>query len=164
MNNPFVISRLMDAPRERVWKAWTEPGQLKQWWGPKGFTVHTCKVDLKPGGIFLYGMKAPDGSDVWGKFTYREIDAPEKLVFIVSFSDPQGGVTRHPWMENWPLQTLSTVTFEQVGGKTKVTVQWSPHEASDAERRSFEEGKSSMQQGWSGTFEQFTGYLKRAKA
>ena len=74
----------MDAPRERVWKAWTEPAQLKQWWGPKGFKVHTCKVDLKPGGIFLYGMQAPDGSDVWGKFTYREIKAPEKLVFIVS--------------------------------------------------------------------------------
>jgi len=154
----------MDAPRERVWKAWTEPAQLKQWWGPKGFKVHTCKVDLKPGGIFLYGMQAPDGSDVWGKFTYREIKAPEKLVFIVSFSDPQGGVTRHPGNENWPLQTMSTVTFEQVGGKTKVTVQWSPHEASDAERKSFEDGKASMQQGWSGTFEQFADYLKRTKA
>jgi uncharacterized protein YndB with AHSA1/START domain len=161
---PFVISRLFDAPRERVWKAWTEPAQLKQWWGPKGFKVHTCKVDLKPGGIFLYGMKAADGSDVWGRFTYREIKAPEKLVFIVSFSDPQGGVSRHPWMESWPLHTMSTVTFEQLNGKTKVTVQWTPYEASEAERRTFDEGKSSMQQGWSGTFEQFTDYLNKAKA
>ena len=73
-------------------------------------------------------------------------------------------MTRHPGNENWPLQTMSTVTFEQVGGKTKVTVQWSPHEASDAERKSFEDGKASMQQGWSGTFEQFADYLKRTKA
>jgi uncharacterized protein YndB with AHSA1/START domain len=154
----------MDAPRERVWKAWTEPAQLKQWWGPKGFKVHTCKVDLKPGGIFLYGMKAPDGSDTWGRFTYREIKAPERLVFIVSFSDPKGGVTRHPGIENWPLHIMSTVTFEAQGQKTKVTVQWTPHEAAEAERKTFEEGKPSMQQGWTGTLEQFADYLKKAKA
>ena len=164
MSAPFVISRVFDAPRERVWRAWTEAQQLKQWWGPKGFKVHTCKVDLRPGGVFLYGMKAPDGSDTWGKFTYREIKAPEKLVFIVSFSDPKGGVTRHPHMEDWPLQTLSTVTFEQVDRKTKVTVQWSPHEATEAERKTFEDGKPSMQQGWSGTFEQFTDYLMKGLA
>lgn len=164
MSAPFLISRTFDAPRERVWKAWTDAGQLRQWWGPKGFKVHSCKVDLRPGGTFLYGLKAPDGSEVWGKFTYREIRAPEKLVFIVSFSDPKGGVTRHPWTEEWPLQTLSEVTFEQIGGKTKVTVQWTPHEATDAERKAFEDGKPSMEQGWGGTFEQFGDYLGRAKA
>src|ERR1700687_1183189 len=82
---PFVIDRVFDAPRDKLWKAWTEAERLKKWWGPAGFIVHTCKVDLRPGGVFLYGMKAPDGSDMWGKFTYREITAPKKLVFIVSF-------------------------------------------------------------------------------
>ena len=114
---PFEISRVFDAPRAKVWQAWTEPARLKQWWGPKGFTVHTCKVDLRPGGTFLYGMKAPDGSDVWGKFVYREIKAPEKLVFVVSFSDPQGGVTRHPSSPGWPQYILSTVEFSEVSGK-----------------------------------------------
>jgi uncharacterized protein YndB with AHSA1/START domain len=161
---PFLISRSFDAPRDRVWKAWTDPEQLRHWWGPKGFKVHTCKVELRPGGTFLYGMKAPDGSDTWGRFIYREISAPEKLVFIVSFSDPAGGVTRHPWTENWPLHIMSTVTFEAQGNRTKVTVQWTPHEASEAERKAFEEGKPSMQQGWSGTLEQFTDYLQRARA
>ena len=99
---PFEISRVYDAPRAKVWQAWTEPSRLKHWWGPRGFKVHTCKVDLRPGGVFLYGMKAPDGSDTWGKFVYREIKAPEKLVFVVSFSDPQGGVTRHPSSPDWP--------------------------------------------------------------
>jgi uncharacterized protein YndB with AHSA1/START domain len=108
-------------------------------------------------------MTAPDGSDMWGKFTYREIEAPKKLVFIVSFSDPKGGVTRHPGMESWPLQTLSTVSFEEQGkNKTKVSVQWTPHEATEAERKTFDEGRDSMKQGWTGTMDQFADYLKRA--
>jgi uncharacterized protein YndB with AHSA1/START domain len=162
-SEPFVTSRVFDAPRDRVWKSWTEAERLKQWWGPAGFTVHTCKVDLRPGGIFHYGMKAPDGSDMWGKFTYREIDAPKRLVFIVSFSDPKGGVTRHPGSANWPLETLSTATFEERGGKTKVTVQWIPHDTStELERKTFEEGRDGMKQGWTGTMDQFAGYLAKA--
>lgn len=159
---PFVITRVFDAPRERVWQAWTEEERLKQWWGPAGFTTHTCKVDLRPGGTFHYGMKAPDGTEVWGRFVYREIVAPEKLVFIVSFSDPGRGVTRHPWSANWPLEILSTVTFEEQGGKTKVTVQWVPHDATDLERKTFDEGRDSMNQGWGGTLGQLGDYLKKA--
>jgi uncharacterized protein YndB with AHSA1/START domain len=158
----FVITREFDAPRQRVWKAWTEAERLKQWWGPAGFKVHTCKVDLRPGGVFLYGMKAPDGSDMWGKFVYREIVAPERLVFIVSFSDPKGGVTRHPSSPDWPLEMLSTVTFREQGGKTKITVQWLPHDSStELERKTFEEGRPSMHQGWTGTLDQFADYLKK---
>lgn len=160
---PFEISRVFDAPRDRVWKAWTEAERLKHWWGPAGFKVHTCKVDLRPGGSFLYGMTAPDGSEMWGKFAYREIKAPEKLVFMNSFSDATGGVTRHPWSPNWPLQLRSTVTFEeQPGSKTKVTVQWIPaDDSSDIERKTFDEGRASMTQGWGGTMDQFAGYLAK---
>ncbi|MGQ0655672.1 MAG: SRPBCC family protein [Betaproteobacteria bacterium] len=157
---PFEITRVVDAPRERVWKAWTEAERLKQWWGPKGFKVHTCKVDLRPAGVFLYGMESPDGADMWGKFVDRKIEAPRRLEFIVSFSDPKGGVTRHPWSPGWPLEILSTVSFEEQGpGKTRVTVQWSPHNATEEERKTFDEGRASMQQGWGGTFDQFADYL-----
>jgi uncharacterized protein YndB with AHSA1/START domain len=174
---PFTISRVFDAPRGEVWKAWTEAERLKKWWGPAGFKVHTCKVDLRPGGIFLYGMTAPDGSDMWGKMAYREIEAPKKLVFINSFSDPKGGVTRHPWHQTWPLEMLSTITFDEVGsspkeqrsspkeqgaGKTKVTVHWVPAESSsELECRTFDEGRDSMKQGWGGTMNQLTDHLKR---
>ena len=158
----FVISRVFDAPSERVWKAWTDAAELKKWWGPQGFKLHTCKVDLRPGGVFHYGMTAPDGTEVWGKFTYRSIEAPKKLLFVVSFSDPKGGVTRHPWSPGWPLQILSTVEFEaQEPRKTKVTVTWLPHEASDSERKTFEEGRESMKQGWGGTLDHLTGYLEK---
>ena len=157
---PFEISRLYDAPRQKVWQAWTEPARLKHWWGPRGFKVHTCKVDLRPGGTFLYGMNAPDGSDMWGKFVYREIKAPEKLVFVVSFSDAQGGVTRHPSSPGWPRYILSTVQFDPQGSKTRVSISWLPHDASDEERRIFEAGRPSMTQGWGGTLDQLEAYLK----
>lgn len=158
---PFEISRVFNASRDKVWKAWTEPERLKHWWGPRGFKVHTCKVDLRPGGMFLYGMTGPDGKDMWGRFIYREIVPPKKLVFIVSFSDPQGGVTRHPMSPGWPQHILSTVNFEEQGGKTKVSIHWTPHEATEAERKVFEEGRASMQQGWGGTLDQLTAYLEK---
>jgi uncharacterized protein YndB with AHSA1/START domain len=159
---PFVISREFDAPRDLVWKTWTEGARLKQWWGPKDFVVHTCKVDLKPGGLFLYGMTAPDGSDMWGRFQYLEVDAPKKLVFILSFSDPAGGISRHPWHMAWPLQMLSSVTFESMGSRTMVTVQSEPHEAGAEEARTFYDGRDSMKQGWTGTFEKLQDHLASA--
>jgi len=155
----FVISRVFDAPRNLVWKLWTEEKHLKHWWGPKGVTLPSLKVDLRPGGRMHYCMRWPDGSEHWGRFVYREIVAPERLVFVVSFSDPAGGVTRQPWSATWPLQWLSTVTFAEQGGKTLVTVKWIPIEATELERKTFTEGRQSMQQGWTGTFEQLADYL-----
>jgi len=162
MSAPFVISRVFDAPRDKVWKAWTEVERLKQWWGPKGFVVTHCKVDLRPGGIMHYCLRTPDGNEMWGKFAYREIVKPERLVWINSFSDKEGGTTIHPMSPDWPREMLTKVTFEEQGGKTKVTVQWTPVDAStEVERKTFEDGRGSMQQGWTGTFEQFEQYLAR---
>ncbi|MBI2752000.1 MAG: SRPBCC domain-containing protein [Betaproteobacteria bacterium] len=155
----FAISRVFDAPRDLVWKAWTEPERLKYWWGPKGFKIISCTVDLRPGGVFHYGMRTPEGQEMWGKFIYREIVRPERLVFVVSFSDEKLGVARHPWNPSWPLEMLSTVTFEAQGARTKITVQWVPHNATEIERKTFDEGRPSMQQGWTGTLDQFAAYL-----
>lgn len=161
-NQDFVITRIFDAPRDLVWKAFTDPQHMKQWWGPKGFTVIASKMDLRPGGTYHYGMKAPDGSAMWGKFVYREVVAPERMVFINSFSDEAGGITRHPMAPTWPLEMLSTFTFEEApGGKTKLTIRWSPHNATDEERKTFDAGHDSMRQGWGGTLEQLTAYLAK---
>src|SRR3989442_15624771 len=92
----FTMSRVFDAPRDLVWKAFTEPERMKEWWGPKGFTVIASKMDLRPGGTYHYGMRAPNGSAMWGKFVFREIPAPERVVLINLFSDEARGVTRHP--------------------------------------------------------------------
>jgi uncharacterized protein YndB with AHSA1/START domain len=157
---PFVIARLLDAPRDKVWRAWTEVEHLRQWWGPKGFAVTHCTVDLRPGGLMHYCLRMPDGNEMWGKFVYREIVKPERLVWINSFSDKNGGTTVHPMSADWPREMLTKVTFEEQGRKTKVTVQWVPVDASTAiERKTFDEGRDSMQQGWTGTFEQLESYL-----
>ena len=164
MAGEFVMSRVFDAPRDLIWKCFTEPERLKQWWGPKGFKVLASKMDLRPGGSYHYGMQTPNGQAMWGKFVYREVVPQERMVFINSFSDEEGGITRHPGNENWPLEMLSILTFEEMpGGKTKFTVTWAPYNATEEERKTFDSNRQSMLQGWGGTMEQLEVYLARAK-
>lgn len=163
-NKEFVISRVLDAPRDLVWKIWTEAGHMKRWWGPKGFKVLVSKMDLNQGGTFHYCLEGPDKSKMWGKFVFREITVPERMVFISSFSDENGGVTRHPMHMSWPLELMSTILFEEVNGKTKVTVKWSTHAATAAEQKTFDDNHTSMNMGWTGTFEQLEAYLATIKS
>ncbi|HUJ44413.1 MAG TPA: SRPBCC domain-containing protein [Opitutaceae bacterium] len=160
----FVLTRTFAAPRALVWRAWTEAELLQRWFGPKGFTMPACSLDLRPGGVFHYGMKSPDGHEVWGKWTFREIVPPEKLVVIISFSDAQGGVTRHPLSAHWPLETLSTMTLTELDGKTTVTLRWAPHAATEIERQAFDSSHEGMRQGWAGTMEQLEAYLAQSAA
>ena len=99
----FVVTREFDAPRELVFKAWTERERLAAWWGPKGFKIRVAKLDLRPGGIFHYSMTTPAGDEWWGRFVYREISPPERLVYVNSFSNAEGGVTCAPMMPTFPL-------------------------------------------------------------
>jgi len=160
----FVIWRVFDAPRHLVWKCFTEPQRMQQWWGPKGVTIVGAKLDLRPGGTYHCGMRTPDGRVTWGKFVYCEIAAPERLVWVNSFSDEGGGITRHPLSPTWPLEMLTTVTFaERRSSKTKVTIRWSPINATAEEQKTFDAGHASMQQGWGGTLDQLAAYLASAK-
>jgi len=118
----FVISKSFDASRELLWKALTEPERMAQWWGPKGFPVIAAKMDFRPGGRYLYGLKTPDGGAMWGRFIYREIDAPSRIVLVSSFSDETGGVTRHPMSASWPLEILSVFELESEGDRTTLTI------------------------------------------
>src|SRR6266850_2719368 len=154
MTKPFIISQTFNAPRDHVWKAWTEREQLLQWFGPKGFTMTTAKLDLRPGGTFHYCLRSSDGKEMWGKFVYREIAAPSRIVLVNSFSDAQGGLTRHPFAPTWPIEMLSTTTLAEEGGKTKVTIEWSPLNPTDEERKTFDSSHDGMKQGWTGTFDQ----------
>jgi uncharacterized protein YndB with AHSA1/START domain len=158
---PFIISRTFNAPRDLVWKAWTEREHM-QWWGPKGVSIHHAKLDLRPGGTFHYGMKTPEGREMWGKWVIREIVKPERLVFVNSFSDADGGLTRHPMSPHWPLELLSTVTFVAQGDKTLLTIQWLPLNATDIERKTFDEGHESMKNVWGGTLDRLTEHLAKA--
>ena len=156
------LARARRAARARV-EGFTEPEHMKQWWGPKGFTVIAAKMDLRVGGTYHYGLKAPDGSPMWGKFVFREIAAPERMVFVCnSFSDEAGGTTRHPLHMSWPLELMTTFTFEeQPGGKTKFTIRWQAYNATDEEQKTFDANHDSMRQGWSGTIDQLDAYLAK---
>jgi len=159
-----VVSREFNAPRQLVWDAWTKPEHLQRWFGPKGFSLSVRGFEFKPGGTFLYGMKSPDGHQMWGKWIFREIVPPEKLVVVTSFSDAQGGVTRHPLSASWPLETLSTTTFAGKDGKTTLTLRWVAINATDEERQAFDAAHDSMTQGWGGTIEQLTAYLAKIQS
>lgn len=109
----LTITRLFDAPRELVFKAWTEAEHLAQWWGPKGFTNPVCEFDARVGGVLRMHMRAPDGTIYPMKGEIRELVAPERLVFTSIATDAQG---RHL------LEGLTTVTFADEGGKTRLTL------------------------------------------
>ncbi|MDX9856820.1 MAG: SRPBCC domain-containing protein [candidate division Zixibacteria bacterium] len=157
----FTISRTFDVSRDTMFDLWTSPHHLLHWWGPKGFAVKSATVDLRPGGKFHYCLAAPDGSDMWGRFVYRTIDKPRLLEFISSFSDPEGGVTIHPMAPAWPREMFSRITFEEHHGQTTVTVEWRPFNATEIERKTFLDGKTSMKQGWTGTLDMLEAYVKK---
>lgn len=155
----FVIERSFNAPRELVFSMYTDERHLARWWGPQGFTMQHCKADVRPGGTFHYCMTSPQGDEMWGRFEYREVQAPEKLVFTTSFSDPDGKVVRAPFSADFPLQVLSTLTFSETGGKTTIHMTGLPYEASENERDFFEKMFASMNQGYKGTLDQLEAYL-----
>ncbi|MBI3675159.1 MAG: SRPBCC domain-containing protein [Proteobacteria bacterium] len=155
----FTITRIFDAPRAVVWKVHSDVAYLSKWWGPKGFTWLKGTLDFKPGGTFHYGMRGPTGQEMWGKFNYRQIVPQEKIIFINSFSDAAGNTTRAPFAEDWPLEVLNTVIFTERNGKTMLAMSGTPINATKAELARFEAMKPSMNQGFSGTFEQLDAYL-----
>jgi uncharacterized protein YndB with AHSA1/START domain len=109
-----IITRTFDAPRALVFRAWIDPMHLARWWGPKGFTNPVCEVDARVGGKWHIVMRAPDGSDYPCGGVYREIVEPERLVFTNIATDKEG---------NAIIDGLTTVLFDDEGGKTKLTLQ-----------------------------------------
>jgi uncharacterized protein YndB with AHSA1/START domain len=156
---PFVITHRFHAPLDRVWRAWSDLWRLRQWFGPVGITISTAHLDFRPGGTFHYCMHTPDGRAMWGRFAYREIMPRRRIVFVNSFSDVHGGITRHPFKVTWPLELLTNVTFASAGDYTQLTVEWLPINALPEERQTFATSQDSMQQGWFGTFGRLTGHL-----
>lgn len=158
----LVITRVLNAPRELVWKALTEAERLEHWWGPKGFTSRVHKLELRPGGIFLYSQRTPDGREMWGRWIYREIVAPERLVSVSSFTDEKGNQLPHPMIPNWPLEILGVSTFTERQGKTTMVVRMVPVNATESERKTFEDHLNWMEEGFDGTLEKLDKYLATA--
>lgn len=156
----FQIEHTFDAPRDVVFKVWTQPEHLKNWSGPKGFLIEYKKADVKPEGIAHYVMTTPEGAQMWGMAIYKEIRFPHRIVYLQHFSDKNQGVTRHPLSSTWPMEMLTTVLFAEEDDGTKITLTWQPVNANDIEIETFENSKDGMKQGWGGTFENLEKYLK----
>ena len=122
----MTVTRVFDAPRELVWKAWTDPKYVMQWWGPKGFTAPHCEMDFRVGGKFLYCMRAPDGQEFWNGGEYHEIVPYEKIVSSMYFSDSKGNRIdpAQSGIEHEAIEGAhDVILFEDLGnGRTKVTL------------------------------------------
>ena len=158
-SQPVRISRTFDAPRALVWQLWTQPEHLGRWFSPKGVTPAGGTMDLRTGGSYHYCLKTLDGNEMWGKWVFREVTPPERMVWVHSFSDAQGGTTRHPMAANWPLEMLSRATFTEAGGKTTVTLEWHALNATPDEQKVFDAAHGGMRGGWTGTFDHLDAYL-----
>ena len=138
----LVIKRTLDAPRDLVWKMWSDPEQAKQWWGPHGFTAPVVELDTRPGGKWRAMMRSSDGKEMWQHGVYREIVPPEKVSFTFI------------WDENPNHEMLVTVTFVERGKKTEMTLEQTGFD-SKAERDDHEGG-------WSQSLERFAAYVKKS--
>ena len=164
-NNPgrvFTMTREFAAPRAVVWAAFTEADRLAQWWGPTGFTFIRCTLELTRGGAFHFGMRSPDGGEMWARFVYEEITVPEKLVYVSSFSDKEGSLQAPPFDDEWPMEIRNTFLFNELAGKTTVTLHSVPVNPTETARATFESGFDSMNQGYGGTFDQLVEYLRHS--
>jgi uncharacterized protein YndB with AHSA1/START domain len=158
-SKPFAITRLFDAPRDLVFASWTEEDRLKHWFSPEGFTIPVSRLNLTPGGAFHYCMRAVNGVEMWGKWIFEEIVPSDRLVFVNTFSNKHGNLTRHPYVVDWPLELETTVTLSGEADKTLLRMEWIPINPSTREKQIFDSMHGPMAQGWNGTLNQLAAYL-----
>ena len=144
----LVITRIFDAPRELVFKAWTDPKRLAQWWGPKGFTNPICELDVRPGGAIRIDMTGPDGVVYPTKGVFHEIVEPERLVITTSAFEDEDG--------NPQLEVLNTVTFTEHNGKTKLTLRAVVVKSAPAVAAAL----AGMEEGWSQSLDRLAEELR----
>ncbi len=156
----LILERVFDAPRRLVFKVYSEAEHLKQWWGPRGWTLTVCDIDFRPGGIWHYCMKCMDenqgeyfGMESWGKGVYEEIVRAEKITYIDYFSDAEGNEA-----EGMPT-AHTTLSFLEHEGKTKLVTR-ARYTSEDALKTALEMG---MEQGISETFDRLEEYLQSAQ-
>ena len=160
----FVYTRTVNAPRQLVYETYTQAAHVAQWWGPKNMPITVHRFEASPGGTFLYSMAIPDGSAMFGKVVYRELDPHHRLSFVVSFTDPEGNPIRHPMSATWPLEVLSTLTLTEEDGKTTIHMVNEPINAAAEDHATFMGGFGGMTIGTDGMMENYEAYLESIQA
>jgi len=157
----FFINRSFDIPVEAMFEIWTNPKQLSQWLPPTGFKMNFIKSEIKTGGSAFYCMFNESGAKMYGRTQYLELRHPDRVVYTQQFCDENEKITRHPMSPTWPETMLTTVTLTKEGPKrTRVTITWEPHNnPNQQELDTFSNAKSSMAQGWTGSFDKLEEYI-----
>lgn len=155
----FVVKRTFDAPREVVFDTMTKTEHLQKWWGPQGCTIEVVKHEPRAGGVFHYCMHFGPGVEMFGKFQYRELTRPEKIVFVNGFADAEGNPIRYAMSPTWPVEVLNTVTLVERDGKTDMTLVSTPLGDDPIELETFRAGHASMEQGFGGMYDVYDKYL-----
>lgn len=158
----YVLERVFDAPRALVWRTWTEPDLLARWYGPNVETV-VHRLDVEPGGLWLNEMKWGDNSN-FQRVEYTEVTPPERLVWLHANSDADWNIISNPMMADWPRILLTTVTFEEENGQTRMRLTWVPHEASEAEIACFSAAIEGLDKGWGAGMELLAELLAELQA
>mgnify|MGYP002382465270 FL=1 len=143
----LTIVRTFDAPRELIFKVWSQPEHVVRWWGPKGFTTPACQMDVRPGGSYRTVIRSPEGKEHVMRGNYREVVPPERLVMSFAWEDGEG----RPGHE-----TLVEVAFEDIEGRTRLTFKHGVFETAAA--------CESHLQGWTAFMESLAAYLATERA
>jgi len=157
----FVINRSFDIDINTMFNAWTEPNQLVEWSGPVGAQIEYINIDIKTGGKTFYRMPFGD-SVIYCNVCYLEVKRPDRLIYVQQFADKEGNPGRHPLAPTWPQSMLTTITFsEEIPDRTRVTLEWEvTDEWTQEEMDTFINGKSSMSQGWNGSFDKLEKFFE----
>jgi len=150
----FVIQRELNANAETLWKMFTTPDLMAKWYGPKEVRTGHCDLNFKRGGHYHFSMIAADQSESWGKVYYVDIVKNTRLIYINTFSNAKGEITRHPMVPIMPAELLTIINFIPVSdGKTNIEIKWNPINASIEEVNFFNQTHESFKMGWSGSLD-----------
>jgi uncharacterized protein YndB with AHSA1/START domain len=152
----LVINRIFNAPVELVWRSWTNPDHFMRWWGPKNFTCPFCEIDFHVGSTYLACMRSPEGGNYWSTGVYREIIPMRRIIYTDCFADEKGNIVPASYYgmpgENWPVELLVRVTFEDLEGKTRINLRHSGIPSGEMAKLA--------EQGWNESFDKLAECLR----
>jgi uncharacterized protein YndB with AHSA1/START domain len=156
----FIISREFKADLDTIWKMFTEPKHMSSWYGPKEITTGHCDMDFKRGGYYHFSMIAKDNNESWGKLYFIDIVKNVRLIYLNTFSNSKGEITRHPMAPLMPVELLTTINFSKVDEKiSKIEIRWYPINALPEEIKMFNEFHGSFTMGWTGSLDRLESIL-----
>lgn len=156
----LTMERTFNAPQKLVFEAFSSEAAMAEWWGPVGYKLTVARFDFKPGGMFLYKMESSERT-MWARFIYGRIEAPALIEFTLSFSNEDGGITRAPFFDMWPLEIFNSIRLIEKNDQTTILFEAFPINASQEEFNSFVREAGSFQQGFGATLDTLEHYLAK---